>query len=136
MRARKRREVVDAGDRPVLTEHHAEHRRRLQPGEPHEIDGALGMAHLRQDAAALDLHRKHVAGHREVARTSAVGDGDGDGAGAISGGDPGRHAVARLDRGTERRLTRRRRRGEKRNPEVPHAALGQRDADEAARVGG
>ena len=75
---RDQREVVVLGEHPqlvaaghvavVLLRHDlAERADRVQPGEPGEVDGGLGVARPAQHAALAGPQRQHVPGPHQVA---------------------------------------------------------------------
>ena len=130
-------EVGEAGHRPVLVHDLADHAGGVEAGEAGDVDRRLGMAGADQHAAVAGAQREDVAGRGDVLRPRARVDGDGDGAGAVVGGDAGGHALARLDRDGEGGLVAR---GvglrHQRQAERVEPLAGQREADQAAAVGG
>jgi hypothetical protein len=80
----------------------ADHAGRLAPGQPRQIDRALGLPGAHQDAAAAGPQREDVAGRYQIVGPGVVGDRGPDRGRAILGRDPGRHPVAGLDRHRER----------------------------------
>ena len=129
-------EVGQARHRAVLVHDLADHARGVEPGEPGDVDGRLGMPGAHQDAAVAGAQREDVARRRDVLRTRARVDRHRDGAGAVVGGDAGRDALARLDRHGEGGLVARRVRGRhQRQPErvEPFAGEGQADQPPAMR---
>ncbi len=101
-------QVGDAGHRAVLVHDLADDAGGGEPGEPREVDGGLGLSRALQDAARARAEREDVAGLDEVVRRRGRVDRDLDRVGPVVGRDPGRDALARLDRdgerGAERRL--------------------------------
>ena len=108
---------------------------RVEAGQAREVDRRLRLAGALQDAAGLGLQREHVAGLDEVARGRLGVDGDLDRVRAVGGRDPGRHALAGLDRhgegGLEGRLVLGRHEVE---PELVAALGRERQADEPAAL--
>ena len=127
-----RHEVGDAGHRAVVLHDLADDARRIQPGEPREVDGGLGLAGALEHAAAARAEREDVTGLHEVRRLRGRVDRHLDRPGAVLRGDPGGDALARLDRdregGPERRLVLV---GHLAQAELVAALLGQAEADEA-----
>ncbi len=97
--------------RAVVVGELADHRRRLEAGEPTKIDRRLGVAGAHQHPALARDQRKDVAGADEVARAH-VGVGERPhGVAALLGRYAGRHAVLDVDRdgegGAKRRVVHR-----------------------------
>ena len=67
------RELGHARHRAVVVHDLADHARGLQPGEPGEIDRALGLPGADEHAALARAEREDVARAREVLRASSVG---------------------------------------------------------------
>ncbi len=130
-------QVGNAGHRAVLVRDLADDARGIQPCEPGEVDGRLGLAGALEDAAGARAQRKDVAGPDEVARALARVDRDLDRPGAVVHGDPGGDPVARLDRDRERgavgRLVPC---GHRVQLELVAAIAGEAEADEPAAVRG
>ena len=107
----------------------------IEPREPREIDGRLGLTRALEHAPAARAKWEDVAGLDEVARAGRGVDSDLDRAGPVLRGDPGGDALARLDdhgeRGAERRLVLV---GHLAQPQLVAAFLGQAEADEPAGV--
>ncbi len=130
-------EVGHARHGPVVLHDLADDAGGDEPGQAREVDGRLGLAGALEHAAALGLEREDVAGLDEVVGPGARVDGDLDGVGAVVGGDAGAHALARLDRDRERGLEPGLVLGRHQvEVELVAALGGQRQADQAAAVGG
>ena len=103
-------QVGNARHRPVLAHDLADHSRRIETGEPGEVDGGLGLARTLEHSAAPGAKREDVARLDEVVRPPARVDRNLDRPGAVGRRDAGRDPLARLDRdrerGPERRLVR------------------------------
>src|SRR5437763_4697056 len=94
------------------------------------------MAGALQHAAGLRLQRVDVAALHDVVRALGGIDRRADRVGAVGGADPGRDALARLDRHRERRLVRRLvLRGHQLEAELVAALGRQREADPATGMG-
>ncbi len=97
-----------AGHRSVLVHDLADDAGRVETCEPGKIDGRFGLADALEHATGLRPQGEDVTGLDEVARLRGGRDCNLDRVRAIGGRDPGRHALARLDRlrerGSERRL--------------------------------
>ena len=128
-------EVRHAGHRAVVLHDLADHAGGREPGQPREIDGALGLPRALERPAGAGAQREDVSGLHDVARAHAGIDRDLDRARAVAGRDAGLDALARLDRDGEGRLVG----GLVVRDHEPQAelvaALGrQREADQAAAV--
>ena len=131
-----RDEVGNARHRPVLVHDLADHAGRIEPGEPREVDGRLGLTGPLEDAAGLGLEREHVPRLDQITRCRVGVDRDLNRLGAISGGDARGDALGRLDRDRERRLERRFVLGSHQVQVKLVAALrSEREADQPATVG-
>ena len=130
-----RDQVGHARHRPVLVHDLADDAGGVQARQAREVDRRLGLAGALQHAAGAGAEREDVAGLDEVVRALRRVDRHLDRVRAVGRGDPGRDALARLDRDRERRLVRRlvvvRHRLE---VELVAALLGQAEADEPAAV--
>jgi hypothetical protein len=130
-------EVGDASHFAVVAHDFADDAGGSEAGETGEVDRGLGLACANEDTAAAGAKGKDVAGTDEVGGGGARIDGDADGAGAVGSRNPCRHALAGLDRFSERGaeaggvLLR-----HGRQAQVVGALLGEREADEAATVPG
>ena len=128
-----RDQVGDAGHRPVLVHDLADDAGRVQAGQAGEVDGRLGLARALQDAAA----GSRASGKTWPGWTRSCGPFVGSIATWIvcarsARGDPGRDALARLDRDRERGLVRRLVVvGHRPERELVAALLGEAEADEA-----
>jgi hypothetical protein len=129
-------EVRNARHRAVVVHHLADDAARVEPGEPREVDGRLGLPGALQHAAGLGLEREDVAGLHEVLRPGRRVDRHLDGAGAVVRGDAGADPLACLDgdgeRGLEGRLVLGRHQVE---AELVAAVGRQGEADQPATVG-
>ena len=130
-------EVGQARHRAVLVHDLADDRRRVQPGEPGEIDSRLGLSGALEHAARPGAQREDVTGAAQVAGPGSGVDRGLDGAGAVGGRDAGGHALARLDGDAERGLQR----GSvvpdhERDVQLVEALAGHRETDQAPAVGG
>ena len=67
-----RRQVVDAGHRPVVVHDLADDARGIEPGQAREIDRRLGLADSLEHAARASAQRKHVPGLDEIVRRRVV----------------------------------------------------------------
>ena len=67
----------------------ADHAGGIEPGEPRDIDGGLGMPGADEHAAILGDQRKDVARRHDVPEVLGGIDGDGDGVGAVMRRDAG-----------------------------------------------
>ena len=107
-----------------------------RPGEPRQVDRALGVARADQHAAAPRAQREDVAGRDEVVGAGVARDGDADGLGPLARRDAGRDPVPRVDADRERgvRAASGCRPSSSAGPSWRDALLGQRQADEAAPV--
>ena len=130
-----RDQVGHARHRPVVVHDLADDAGGVRPGEPREVDGRLGLADALEHAARLRAQREDVARLDEVAVRRVGMDRDLDRVAAVGGRDPGRDALARLDRdgerGAERRLVVV---GHRAQAELVGALLGEAEADQPARV--
>jgi hypothetical protein len=88
--------------RAVVVQDLADHRRRVEPGEPCQVHSRLGMAGPLEDSAGLGLEREQVTRLAQVTGAAARVDRRLDRAGPVVGRDPGGHALAGLDRDRER----------------------------------
>ena len=133
--AREAHQVVEPGHGPVLAHDLADHARRIEPGEPRDIDRRFGMAGADQHAAGARDQREDVAGRDQGLRAVVRIDRHRDGAGAVGGADSGRNALARLDRDGEGGLVAAAvGAGHRLEPERVDAFLAKREADQAAAV--
>src|SRR5215207_1288241 len=130
-------EVGDARHRAVLFHDLADHTGRLEPGEPGEVDGGLGLACALQYATWLRPQGEYVSRHHEVLRASRLVYGDPAGMSPVGGGDARRDTLLRFDRGRERGAHPRGVVGDHlRYVEAVDDLPGHRQADETATVGG
>ena len=131
----ERREIRDAGHRPVVVHDLADDAGGIEAREPREVDGRLGLARALSTPPGFARSGKTWPGCTRSCGDRAGIDRDLDRARAIVGRDTRRDSLARLDRDGERRAERRlvvvRHR-----PELELvAALGrQAEADQAASV--
>ena len=91
-------QIRQAGHGAVFVHDLADHRRRIEAGEPGEIDAGLGMPGAYQYAAIARCQGKDVAGRDDIFGRRTGIDGDADRTRAIRRRDAGRHAIARFDR--------------------------------------
>ena len=126
-----RDQVRHPGHGPVVVHDLADHARRVEAGEPGEVDRGLGLAGALEHPAVLGPQREHVAGlHQGLGRRAGV-DRDLDRVRAVGGRDPGGDPLAGLDRDRERGLQRRLVLGRHQvEPELVAALAGQRQADQ------
>ncbi len=97
MELRKRHQVRQARHGSVVIHHFTDNAGRIQPGEPRDIDGRLGMSGALKDAAVLRHQREHVPRRHDILGALRRIDRDRDGPRSIRCGDPGGHPVPRLD---------------------------------------
>jgi len=90
-------QIGAAGHGAVLVEDLHDHRRRLEAGQARQITAGLGMPGTGQHAAGLGHQRKDVARLHQIGGPGIGRHGRLHGAGAIGGGNPGGHALRRLD---------------------------------------
>src|SRR5262249_39419960 len=109
----------------------------VEAREPREGDGSLRLARAPEHPALARAQREDVSRLDDVDGALRRVDRDLGGARAVLRRGPGRDAFARFDRHRERRLERRLVAiGHLTQPELVAALLGQRQADETARVSG
>ena len=94
------------GHRAVVVLDFADHPGWIEPRQPRQIDGGLGMPRPLEHAPGAGPKGKHVTRTPEVCRAGGRMDGHLDRAGPVFGGDARTHAVLRsgVDADGERRL--------------------------------
>ena len=132
---RERHQLRQPGHGAVVAHHLADDAGRVQPGQPRDVDGRLGVAGADQAAALARHQREHVARRHDVRRPAGRVDGDRHAAGAVVRRDAGGDAVRRLDRDGERGLVAAAvGAAHQRQAQVFDAVAGHRQADQPARV--
>ena len=115
----------------------ADHPRRVEPGEPRDIDRGFGMAGANEHAAIARHQRKDMARRDDFARPLAAIDGDGDRPRPVTRRNAGGDAFARFDRDSESgAVTGAIMLRHERQAKVADAFGGQGEADQAATVAG
>ena len=108
-----------------------------QPGQARQVHGCFGLAGAHQHSAFAGPQRKHVPGTSQVAGPAGRIDGHQDGARAIGRGDARGDALPCVDRFAKRGAKIGSVLGaDQRQPQLVAAFRGQRQADQAAAMGG
>jgi len=84
--------------RAIVIHYLADHRCRLEPGDPSDVNARLSLPDPYKNAAAFCPKRKDVARASKVGRPCCRIYRCADGPGPVRGRDPGRHAFTSLDR--------------------------------------
>ena len=136
MLAREGFQFRATGHAAVGVEDLHQHAGRFQPGHQREVAGRFGMAGAIEHAAGLRRQRKDVPRLGQIPRLGIGAHGGAHGMRAVVGGNAGGDAFGRLDADGEVGMVRR---GvvldHRRQAQLPAALAGQRQADQAARVG-
>ena len=120
----------------VVVQDLADHARRVEPREPREIHGGLGVPHALEHAALARTERKDVPAVSEIAGRGRRIDRDANRRRAVLRADPRGHAKARrrvdADR-VRRSIIVEVRLAHRREAELVHTLAGQRDTNQPSR---
>src|SRR4051794_2631293 len=97
-------QIIEAGHAAVVAHDLAYYSARVETRQPRNIDRGFGVPGANKHATGLGDQRKDMARRDDRFRSMAGIDRHRDRARAVRGADPGRNALARLDRDRERRL--------------------------------